>query len=592
MHALEQEVKLDTGPGWHVPDLEGVLPGSSVGRPEVLQLDAVYYDTDDAALGRHRMTLRLRSERVDGGEPVRQWTLKLPAPASGEVEARTEVNREVPEGPLSTPEEVPPGVPADISGLVTAATLGHHLHPVAHLSTVRERRRVTTSDGRLLAEVDHDSVTGTNLLLAARGHPAATVTFCEVEVELAPGAALETATAIVERLMAAGARRSDRHSKVGTVLERTDSSGRAGPGLSPGQAPDGAPGGRARELVRRQAGDCLSVLAQTEPYIKLGDPGPEHVHKARVATRRTRAVLRALARAGAARGQATATSSGAAHGAGAEGQLVEELQWLGQVLGRARDAEVRLGSLERLRASLRPEDSEGAEELGALARADHQAARADLVLALHSERYLGAVQALAAVAESPEAGGLAGPLGAQPARTVAAVLVASQWRSVRRALRAAAQGTTDQQLHRARIKTKQLRYLAELAGTTLDRRKDRRHAQETALLATDLQDLLGELHDSQVMSGWLARAAARCPAGAAPAEAPGPPPGDGAPGQAEEAVPDGPPTPAPVVAGLLLAAVRREQVDLGRRWPLAWKRLERQAPGRRARRDAGARAEH
>ena len=147
-------------------------------------------------------------------------------------------------------------------------TLGLPLAPVAQLSTTRERTELRTSDGRNLAEIDHDTVTGRALPPAGHG-PAGTgdgpgahdkIRFVELEVELAEGSSQEVLDAVAHRLRLAGARPSARQSKLATVLRmaslatpahhgtggtggRFDFSGLAGVG----------PGGRRRTKPSRSA---------------------------------------------------------------------------------------------------------------------------------------------------------------------------------------------------------------------------------------------------------------------------------------------------------------------------------------------------
>src|SRR2546423_12795137 len=71
---LEREVKLGAGPGFHLPDLAGVLDGVAVGAPETVRLETVYFDTPDLRLARWGVSLR---RRAGGG-----WTLKPAGPPS------------------------------------------------------------------------------------------------------------------------------------------------------------------------------------------------------------------------------------------------------------------------------------------------------------------------------------------------------------------------------------------------------------------------------------------------------------------------------------------------------------------------------
>ena len=584
MHALEQEVKLDVEPGWCVPDLNGLVPGASVAAPEVVDLDAIYYDTDDGALGAHGITLRLRSEQRQGCEPVGTWALKLPAPPEEGYERRTEVNWD---GPAMTAGLVEPGaggaplpaVAPEVAAFAVAITLGRALRPVAHIRTTRQRCEVKTSDGRLLAEVDHDSVTGVNLLSAGAGHRANTVVFTEVEVELADGSALEVAHAVVERLESTGARRSTSRSKLVTVLERT--SEQRGPGVpmtaAPG-TPAPGPAGRPRsvpEVIASQARSCLGALADHDPYIRLGDPDPEHVHKARVATRRLRALLRAAGRHGARLREANAGGDAPVAQPARLEDLTAELRWLGGLLGAARDGAVRLAVIERHATSSPEEDREAVAAVIRLAEADHEAALLALRDGMRSERYLGLVRHLADAASPGGAQALAGGPSNERAREFLAAQVHDHWRSLRKAMDNLGPEPTDVELHRARVITKRLRYLAEIAAPLMPAKQER-GAKSTAARAASLQDVLGDVHDVAATELWLRELvagriteAATGPSGEQP----------GAPELAATAS-----LATAFGAGLLAARGRAVKRQLREQWPPAWRDLERAGTAKWAKR--------
>ena len=576
MHALEQEVKLDVEPGWCVPDLDGLVPGANVAPPEVVDLDAVYYDTEDGALGAHGITLRLRSEEHQGREPVLTWTLKLPAPPEEGYERRTEVNWEAAAqaGGLAEPGTGVASLPAvapEVAAFAVAVTLGRALRPIARVTTTRQRCEVRTSDGRLLAEVDHDSVTGTNLLSAGAGHRANTVVFTEVEVELADGSALEVAHAVVERLEGTGARRSARRSKLATVLERTGEQRGAGIPLTaaPGTPPPvrAARPRTATQVIASQARSCLEALAEHDPYIRLGDPDPEHVHKARVATRRLRALLRAAGRDSARRRQADAGPGTTAAETARLADLSAELGWLGRLLGGARDGVVRIAVIQDHAASLPEEDARAVAAVVGLAEEDHEAALLALRDALRSERYLELVRHLADAASPGGAHALAGTASEVPASELMASVVQDHWRSLCKAMDRLGPEPTDVALHRSRVKAKRLRYLAEIAAPLMPTKQARR-AETTARRAASLQDVLGEVHDLASTGSWLRELVSRrIPQGTTA------PLGE-QPGTQQGASPAHALTTA-FGAGLIAAAGRTTWGRLRSQWQPAWRHLRR-----------------
>jgi CHAD domain-containing protein len=506
-------------------------------------------------------------------------------------------------------------VPEEVRGLLLGVARGEPLVPLARLEATRRGWQVQTSDGRPLAEVSLDDVTGATLAsvtgpgaagpagrAASRGGPhlslaasAPATSFSELEVELAEGSALEVLEAIVDRLVACGARRSSRKSKLLTVLE---TEARASAGLPAGDlqpAPttrDGgrqAPAGTAGHLLAEEAAACVSCLMDHDIAVRLGDPDPEHVHRSRVAVRRLRSVLRALAPLWA--GPVSPAAEVPGGGPGCNGDAVsrwanalrDELRWLGRAFGSARDADVRLLSLETDCEALGPVDADGARVLLETAIAQKRAAHRDLLAALSSARYVRALRALDALAAGPRplpagapgsggtphgwaaagrrqpagSGGTAEePLGAeippelwshlsQPAASVLPRLADRYRRSLRRSVRRLPPAPDEPALHRIRIKAKRLRYLVEVATPALRPRRLRKAAGKSAQAAASLQDVLGQLHDAAVRETWLREVASAD--GAAPSAA--------------------------LAAGLLVAAARQSRRSCAKAWPAQWRLL-------------------
>src|SRR6478672_5164663 len=186
---VEIERKFEAGPDFVVPGL-GDLPGvASVSEPEELELSATYHDTPDLRLLRSRVTLRRRTGGADAG-----WHVKLPASAGARLELHQPLGRAI--------KRAPAAVLAPVRGLVGTQQVG----PVATVHTHRVLRRLLDADGRQLAEVADDLVTGTALPTAA-GESAVISSWREIEVELADGGP-ELLDAAGEALVAAGARLS------------------------------------------------------------------------------------------------------------------------------------------------------------------------------------------------------------------------------------------------------------------------------------------------------------------------------------------------------------------------------------------------
>ena len=431
LQQLEQEVKLETSPGWSLPDLSGVLPGVKAVPLRDLALDATYYDTSDLHLARHKVTLRFRreTEMTGVGRGVREapsteiWTLKLPSASDSTALTRTEASW-APEPSYAGPDrkrparrasrgrspglqsraEQPEGGPVhpEAARFVQAMTLGRALEPVAHLSTTRRRTELRTSDGRRLAEIDQDSVVGADLLSRREvdvTHDAyADVRFSEVEVELAEGSSLEVLEAVVDKLEAAGAFRSSRSSKLATVLAL----GRAGDAdrtAAQPQEKDDRQDIAMSTVLAQQARSCLEAVLSHDPAIRLGDPDPEHVHRSRVATRRLRTVFRAysslvVGRLDDASGPQDVTEAWFTG-------LGQELKWLGHSLGTVRDSDVRLLSLEDGCATLPATDAAGSTVLLARAREQQRVSHEELRETVATDRYFQILRALDALASGP-----------------------------------------------------------------------------------------------------------------------------------------------------------------------------------------------
>jgi CHAD domain-containing protein len=241
---------------------------------------------------------------------------------------------------------------------------------------------------------------------------------------------------------------------------------------------------------RRPAGEVLAAhLAEQTERVRSLEPAvrddqPEAVHDMRVATRRLRSALRTfrpLVDADAARA------------------LRAELRWLGGLLGAARDAEVLRA---RVVGAARAQDGDlllgpVVQRLDDELTTTYRAALEDVWKALDSERFRRLLTSLDALAAAPPAR----PAALRPAPEVLPRRVRSAWRAVRRAHRAVGErGGDDAAVHALRKAAKRARYAAEVAVPV--------HGADAEALAgalRDLQDLLGEQHDSVVARELLRR---------------------------------------------------------------------------------------
>ena len=417
----ERELKLSVPPGFTLPDLPG-----DVLEPQTFT--STYHDTADRALARAGITLRRRVQNRKG-----LWQLKLP----GEGE-RLEL--EVPGGPGAAPEA--------LTALLVGVLRGRSLEPAAVLRTRREGVRAS-ENRRAVADVTIDTV---SVLDGRRVRER----FVELEVEALDGGA-EALPGLERTLVEAGATPGDGRPKVFQALGFFP--------VEPIVPPRWAP---PLEHVRAMIAAQVAELIAHDPGTRLGDD-PEELHKARVATRRLRAVLRA------ARPLLDPDWTES---------LRADLSWLGGALGPVRDLDV---LLERLRveiAGLEPEERRASARFLDLLEEERSSARAAMLEAMSSARYADLLSRLEAAAVAPRA---------RAADVSLQSIAAGEFRKLRKAVRALPTAPSDEALHAVRIRGKRARYAGELAEGVVGK-PARRFVRDAKLF----QDVIGEHQDAVV----------------------------------------------------------------------------------------------
>ena len=449
---LEVETKYDVDDGFVIPDLNG-LPGvAAVDAPVEHALEAVYLDTADLRLLRARITLRRRTGGPDAG-----WHLKLPEGA-----ARRELH-----APLGRTTKNPPrALEEPVAGILRGA----HVQPVTVLRTRRLVTALRGVDGELLAEIADDTVHAT--VPAVPDGPAEMLAWHEVEVELGGGDDA-LATAVGERLLAAGARPSAAASKVGRALaDRVD--GLSSATTAPWQTAQ--TGATAGSFLHTALSDQVASLLAAD--VQLRTEQPDAVHQVRVAARRLRSSLAALRDV--LEPEATLP-------------VREELRWLGGQLSEARDDEVALTHLRELVAA-EPDELVLGPVAARLQQTQLQGERAGLDRALETlsdPRYLHLLDALHGMLAEP-------PFTDRAGDRLQPVLQDALRRSVRRlqrhmaTARAASGAERHEALHAVRKAAKRVRYATELAGSEL------RGAKDVTRVAKQIQKTLGEVQDTVV----------------------------------------------------------------------------------------------
>jgi CHAD domain-containing protein len=436
--------------------MAGTAGVAAVSRQGEQILDAVYYDTADLRLIGAGVTLRRRTGGEDAG-----WHLKLPVDAA---DTRDEIRL-----PLATPGGA---VPKELAALVRAYARGAALAPVVHLQTSRTVLRLVDDAGRTLAEIAADHVS------AEPADGVGATCWDEIEAELLTGGP-DLLKAIDARLRQAGARPATAASKLQRALGGRLRASRAA------QVQPLTPRSPAGEVVLAYVREQAAAVSRNDPLIRRGEP--DAVHQMRVATRRARSALEAF-------GDIVERE--------ATRPLCAELRWLAATLGRARDDEVLLALLTTELAAIPPalvvgpvEASINAHFAAELADAGKAALRA-----LNGRRYLRLLDDLDALLADP-------PLTPLAQRQAGKALVKPVRRAERRMQRAleAVPGAEDRDaaIHQARKTAKRARYAAEAAVPALGDAARRQAAQ-----AKELQQLLGDHHDSVVARAVLVDLAA------------------------------------------------------------------------------------
>lgn len=441
----EAGLKLAIGDTFVLPPLAEISETAVAAVSDLpeMELGSVYHDTVDLRLARSGVTLRYRIG--DPGGPC--WSLKLPA-------ANTDLG---PHEELTFPGG-PADIPAAARDLVAAWARRGHLAPAAALSTRRRRWLLTAEDGSDLAELVQDDV---SVLDGDR----VIGRFRELELQ-SRGTDTDQLQPIALALQRAGATHSE---PVPKVVRALGPRAAASPDVV-APAPD--PGAPAGEAVRYAISNGTRRLMEHDAPTRLGEV--EGVHQMRVATRRLRGDL--------------GTFKPLVDEQWADG-IVQELRWLGDLLGAVRDRDVQLASLESEDADLKHDLS----QLQVAISTAREEARQELMDALASSRYLDLLERLVQAARDP----LLTPDAGSRAGEVVPDLLSKTADRTRSRLRDVQPGSADRTYHVARIGAKNLRYAAEAIGPFVGHHAGR--LAKLASAATEVQDVLGAHQDALVM---------------------------------------------------------------------------------------------
>lgn len=421
------------------------LPGEGAVR----QLDATYFDTADHALRKAGFGLRVRD-----GEGCRKQTLK--SASAGGVFARGEW-----ETSIAGPDPDGDALAATPAGALLA---GQALRPVFTTRVQRVTRMVRMGETLIEAALDRGEL--------GAGERRAKV--CELELELKAG----SPDALFDLARELGAKVPLRLSLI-SKAERGYRLALAGLGSSPPRRASvdldpAMTAGEALQAIGRAA--LVDLCAGVEA---LRDrPGPEGVHKLRIAVRRARVMLKIFR---------PITDDPAARALG------EDLRWLAGELAPARDLDVFIADVWR-------PASGGGDDVAAFGRA---------LLAAQASAYLRAEAALEGarlrhllleVAAWLQSGSwTTDPALAGVRDQPAAALAAERLSRLRHAVLkrgAHVEALDPEARHRLRLKSKTLRYAAEdLTGLFPDHPK---RVERFIAAAKAFQDTLGRINDLTV----------------------------------------------------------------------------------------------
>jgi CHAD domain-containing protein len=424
------------------------IPGAIVHQRRGRRVQDIYFDTADLRLARWGLTLRWREG--DG------WTVKLPRPSGDDqVLDRDELHL----------DGAPGHPPADVQALVAPFARSEPLIEVARLDNHRIARLWATPSGVPVGELVDDHVVATT---ADR-----TIQFREVEFELAAGGDRSTLRAVADSL---GLDAPSATPKLARAL-----------GYRATEAPDVLipplprhP--RAAHVVHTAIATSVHRILTSAPIARIGTD-PEGVHQTRVATRRLRSDLK--------------TFRPLLDKAWAD-RLRRDLRWLADELGTVRDADVLDGHFADTLAANPEIDARGGAELRAHLASARDLDRRRLLAHLADTRAIELFDHLVDAAAAPQIRRRA----RKPAERMLPPLVETAWRDLRRHVDALDPIPADDDLHEIRILAKRVRYAAEAVAPALGKR-----AAKFAKAAADIQDSLGDLHDSAIAAEWLAHAA-------------------------------------------------------------------------------------
>jgi CHAD domain-containing protein len=470
----ETERKYDVDESMQLPPLAEL---GEVKIEDPVTLRAVYYDTPDGALASRLITLRRRAGGKDEG-----WHLKTPG-----INGRTEH-----QAPLSDE------LPEEILDLVRAILRGRSVVEVARLTTQRTIATLRGAEGAALVEVADDLVSATDV------HTGILRIWREWEAELLEGAPQDVREraalldAVESALVGAGATPSSSYSKLARATGRTSlapagytASASSAVSSSESSSASSSDDGEltALDVVLPVIRQLTDAIIATDARVRADET--DSVHTMRVTVRRLRSVLAVF------RGVLDRTVTD---------PIRDQLRSLGDVLGTARDAEVRRARGEALLAGKTDGQQNGTGEQAPVFQADGDVQRrlvddphgeyrvrlGEVVSYLDSAEYFALLDNLDLLVSRPPVT----ESSLRPARAVVKEALRRQTRRAHKRLKAVEVTDLDA-LHAARKASRRVRYVAE-ALSDGDNAVLGKKTVALAGAAESVQDLLGDHRDAML----------------------------------------------------------------------------------------------
>ena len=451
---IEIEIKLElpSARPLRIAELPAVRQASRTVRSE--QLVSVYFDTDRLKLAHHGATLRVR--RV-GRQHVQTIKTGNGLFERGEWEAPVASDHPDLKAARRTP----------IKSLLTKKAR-EQLHAVFETRVRRRTYLLRTKAADIALAIDRGEIdTGKSKL-----------PLYEMELELKRGdrAELFELARTLARLTSAELAVKSKSERGYELIEGTVDGVARAEGLKvPKQA-------SAADAFRLIAGSCLKQIVANKPAVLAGKA--DGIHQMRVGLRRLRAALSLFREI---------------LPAGSSLHIKDELKWLTDELGPARELEVLLSNVVTPLAK-RGGKVAGIATLSRELQRDRRLARQRAADAVNSSRFRDLMLDLAGWIEIG-AWAHNDPLLAERANesiaTCARLELERRWKEVRKRGRALATLEV-QRRHKLRIQAKKLRYAAEFFASVFSGKEDGKRHKAFVQTLHELQDRLGELNDIAV----------------------------------------------------------------------------------------------